>query len=129
MTEITNFASLEETAALLKECNLFHHRDVLVAWFEAGLPLLESIPQAAVQIDEEIHLLMAEHCRDVCAKVSVFLHSCGSKIRGKKEFALEVPKRDPSLYPCFMEVRCQELKQKDWMRSNMSSHVVALWCG
>lgn len=113
MKERTYSPSVMEAAVRLKESRLWRHRDVAVAWFGAGLPFLScSLDAVDHSMTQENFLLFAEHCRDQSHKGRVFLLFCGSNLRSKKEFALEVLKRDPSLYPCFTELRLRHLGQR-----------------
>ena len=113
MTEGACSQCLKDAAARLNGCNLWNHRDVVVAWFEAGLPYLAEFRlfRPAPKVDEAIYLLIAEHCCDGYAK-ALALSVCDIKLRSNEKFASEVLKRDPSLVRCFFDLRLQYRRQR-----------------
>ena len=91
----------KKVAHLLTIYDLWKYRDVTLAWFQAGLPILHEFwrnphSQPWLQIDEEIYLLIAEHCID--DKSYVFAFFLPDELKRKKEFMMEAVRRDPVLY-------------------------------
>ena len=88
----------------LSKNNLWAQRDVVVAWFETGLPFVHGHHPRSLKYDTGVFLLIAEYC-SIRDKQLSFLHSSPA-LRSDKEFMMKVLMKDPSLLSCAtMELR------------------------